>query len=336
MRKVLLRAPAGTLAALKEAVKAGADGVYTAFSSASNVRNFPGLNLTLDQLKEGTEFAHRRSCQVFLAVNSYPQTEEALARACEEITQAVELGIDGVILADFALLKFAWETFPQLPVQLSVQAGASTARAINWLVENYGVKGAVLPRVLALDEIKALRQQTQIELEVFIFGLLCINYEPKCLLSCYLTGIPNATFGACSPAQFVSFEEENGVLQARLNQFLLNSFEPGEVATYPTPCKGRYREASTQRVFYPFQPPSTLNLLPLLPNLIEAGVDALKIEGRQRSKVYVKETVKVFREAIDTYYENPANFKIKQSWNRRLGTLFEGSRFTLASLGEKS
>lgn len=313
---------------------AGADGVFTGLRSLSNIRNFPGINFSVDELREGVEYAHSRGKEIYVAINSYPQGE--LVRGVyRDIETAVSLGVDALIIADLAPLRFVHEHFPEMPVQVSVQGGAATARVINMLRDEFGIKGVVLPRILTMEEVAAVRQATDVEIETFAFGLLCINYEPNCTMSCYVTGVPNATFGACSPAELITFEESAEKLDMRLDGYLMNSFTADEVRTYPTPCKGRYREPRSGRVTYPFQSPSSLQTMTMLPQFVEAGVDALKIEGRQRGKTYVREAVSVFRKAIDAYYANPAAFTVRPEWEARLAALFEGGEFTTTAYGEK-
>jgi collagenase-like PrtC family protease len=333
-KRIQLRAPAGTLASLKVAIKAGADGVFTGFKSLSNIRNFPGINFTEEELKEALDFAGERGKEVYVAINAFPQGGLVEA-AFRDIEKAVSLGVDSLIIADLALLRFVRDNCPQMPVQVSVQAGAGTARMINLLKREFGIKGVVLPRILSLDEVEKVRKATDVEIETFAFGLLCINYEPSCAMSCYVTGVPNQTYGACSPAELIEFEESDGQLDMRLDGYLMNRFAADEVRTYPTPCKGRYVEEGSGRVTYPFQSPSSLQTLNLLPRFISAGVDALKIEGRQRGKTYVREAVGVFREAIDSYYADPSGFKLDPRWEARLAALFEGADFTTTAYGEK-
>lgn len=334
-RRIQLRAPAGTLPSLRAAVDAGADGVFTGLRSLSNIRNFPGINFSVEELREGLEYAHDRGKEIYVAINAYPQGELVQA-VYRDIETAVSLGVDALIIADLAPLRFVHEHFPEMPVQVSVQGGAATARAINLLRDEFGIKGVVLPRILSMEEIAAVRRATDVEIETFAFGLLCINYEPNCTMSCYVTGVPNQTYGACSPAELIEFDESAGTLDMRLDGYLMNSFAAEEVRTYPTPCKGRYREERSGRVTYPFQSPSSLQTMTMLPAFVEAGVDALKIEGRQRGKMYVREAVSVFREAIDAYYAEPARFTVRPEWEARLAALFEGGEFTTTAYGEKA
>ncbi|MDO8846772.1 MAG: peptidase U32 family protein [Coriobacteriia bacterium] len=334
-RKIQLRAPAGTLPSLRAAVDAGADGVFTGLRSLSNIRNFPGINFSVQELREGLEYAHERDKEIYVAINAYPQGDLVQA-VYRDIETTVSLGVDALIIADLAAMRFVHDHFPEMPVQVSVQGGAATARFINMLRDEFGIKGVVLPRILSMEEIAAVRRATDVEIETFAFGLLCINYEPNCTMSCYVTGVPNQTYGACSPAELIEFDESADTLEMRLDGYLMNSFTAEEVRTYPTPCKGRYREERSGRVTYPFQSPSSLQTMTMLPAFVEAGVDALKIEGRQRSKMYVREAVSVFREAIDAYYADPARFTVRPEWEARLAALFEGGEFTTTAYGEKT
>jgi len=144
----------------------------------------------------------------------------------------------------------------------------------------------------------------------------------------------------CSPAEYVSMTRRggngDGRLVFRIGGHLINEFADGEPCTYPTPCKGRYRDVESARVYYPFQSPSSLNALGLLPQLRAAGVNAVKIEGRQRSHVYVRRAATVFRAAIDEL-ENTGHLSPRSvaRWDRELRTLFEGRGLTTACYGQK-
>lgn len=319
---------------MKAAIGNGADGVYVALRSPSNVRSYPGLNFSSEELEEGIKYAHRKGREVYVAINSNPQVEE-LESCFEAVRQVAELQADAVIVADIAVLEYVRQNFPGFPIQLSVQASACNAPAIKFFEQHFDIKGVVLPRVLTIDEIKEIREATSLELEVFVFGILCINFEGSCRLSSYMTGLPNATKGSCSPPGYVQMEEDEGKLRVRLAGYMLNEFAPDEIATYPTPCKGRYLNQFLNEVVYPFQIPATLNTLSLLPKFIRAGVNAVKVEGRQRSHVYVKEVTRVFRDAIDAYYQHPAAWQVKESWEKALLKHAEGKNFVQACYLEK-
>jgi putative protease len=155
----------------------------------------------------------------------------------------------------------------------------------------------VLPRVLTVADIAELNAQIPVETEVFAFGGMCPMAEGRCLLSSYVTGkSPNIT-GVCSPASHVRYLERGSKMVSRLGDLTINIFEAGDAAGYPTLCKGRFVAGGDAS--YLFEAPTSLNVLPLLPELLAAGVSALKIEGRQRGRAYTGQVVAAFRQAID-------------------------------------
>ncbi len=288
--------PAGTPAALRSAIDAGADCVYLGFRDETNARNFPGLNFNRKELAEGLDYAHSRDAKVLVAINTYPEAgnPEPWHRA---VGSAAELGVDAVILADTGLLDYAANTHPDLRRHLSVQASASNPEAIRFYVENFGVQRVVLPRVLTVQEISDLNKEINVETEVFVFGGLCVMAEGRCALSSYATGISPNKNGACSPASHVHYEDEGDRLVSRLGDFTINAFDTNEPAGYPTLCKGRF--VTGDKTSYLFEEPTSLSIGMMLPELQVAGVTALKIEGRQRGRAYVAAVVESFRRAVD-------------------------------------
>jgi O2-independent ubiquinone biosynthesis protein UbiU len=288
--------PAGTPAALRSAVDAGADCVYLGFRDETNARNFPGLNFNRKELAEGLGYAHSRNVKVLVAINTYPEAgnPEPWHKA---VDSAAELGVDAVILADIGLLDYATTTHPDLRRHLSVQASASNPEAIRFYVENFGVKRVVLPRVLTVPEIADLNKEIDVETEVFVFGGLCVMAEGRCSLSSYATGISPNKNGACSPASHVHYEDEGDRLVSKLGEFTINAFQPNEPAGYPTLCKGRFNTGGKSS--YLFEEPTSLSIVSMLPELQAAGVTALKIEGRQRGRAYVAAVVDAFRKSVD-------------------------------------
>ncbi|WCL55550.1 ubiquinone anaerobic biosynthesis protein UbiU [Gimibacter soli] len=300
MKKLELVCPAGTPAALRAAVDAGADAVYMGFRDETNARNFPGLNFSREELAEGLAYAHARGAMVFLAVNTYARAgDDAAWRTA--IRSASELKVDALILADIGLLDYAREAYPDLRLHLSVQASASNAEAINFHARRFGVQRVVLPRVLTVADIARLNKEIEIETEVFAFGGMCPMAEGRCTLSSYVTGKSPNRNGVCSPASHVDYVDEGSSLASRLGGFTINRFGVGEQAGYPTLCKGRFSAGG--EAGYLFEEPTSLDTSAILPELTAAGVTALKIEGRQRSKAYVKQVVSEFRRAIDAAAE---------------------------------
>jgi putative protease len=295
-RYLELVCPAGTPAALRAAVDAGADTVYCGFRDCTNARNYPGLNFDVDELGEGVAYARDRGCKVLVAINTFPRAgnESPWHRA---IDQAAAAGADAVILADIGVLDYATRRHPALRRHLSVQASAANAPSIAFYRDHFDVKRVVLPRVLSVAEVAALVKEIGIETEVFAFGSVGPMSEGRCFLSSYLTGLSPTSEGACAPASHVAYVDRDGEVLSRLGSTTLNSFARGEPAAYPTPCKGRYRTLG--RASYLFEEPVGLNAISILPELKAAGVTALKIEGRQRSRAYVAQVVATFREALD-------------------------------------
>jgi collagenase-like PrtC family protease len=295
-RYLELVCPAGTPAALRAAVDAGADTVYCGFRDCTNARNYPGLNFDFDELVEGVSFAHERGCKVLVAVNTFPPAGGAGPWRCA-VDQAAAAQADAVILADIGVLDYAARRHPGLRRHLSVQASAANPPSIAFYRDNFGVKRVVLPRVLSVADVKALIAETGIETEVFAFGSVGPMSEGRCFLSSYFTGVSPTSEGACAPASHVAYLQQGGCVLSKLGQVTLNSVGPGEAAAYPTPCKGRY--VTHGRASYLFEEPVGLNAIRILPQLKQAGVTALKIEGRQRSRAYVTQVVGTFRRALD-------------------------------------
>ena len=312
--------PAGTPASLRAALDAGADVVYVGFRDETNARNFPGLNFSPEELEEGVKKAHDMGRQVYVAINTYPQAGN-LDPWYRAVDAAARIGVDAVILADVGLLDYAKRHHPSLRRHLSVQASASNPEAINFYRSAFDVQRVVLPRVLTVREIAELITEIDVETEVFAFGGMCVMAEGRCSLSSYATGKSPNMNGVCSPASHVDYEQRRGKLVSRLGEFTINSFPNEEAAGYPTLCKGRFI-GHTGDPSYLFEEPTSLNVMMMLPELIQAGVKALKIEGRQRGKAYVHQVVSGYRHAIDAAMKGePVPFM-------DMGNITEGTRST--------
>jgi putative protease len=301
--KLELVCPAGTLPALRAAVDAGADAVYVGLRDRTNARNFPGLNFGRDELAEGLSYAHARGRKLFLAVNTYPAAG-SFGPWRAAVDTAARIGVDAVILADIGLLAYCAETHPDLRRHLSVQASAANSEAIAFYAREFGVRRVVLPRVLSVPEIATLNSQVSVDTEVFAFGGMCVMAEGRCSLSGCVTGLSPNLDGVCSPASHVRYVERGDELVAQLGGFTIDTFRRGEPAGYPTLCKGRF--VARGRPSHLFEDPTSLNAIALLPDLMAAGVRALKIEGRQRGRAYVQQVTAVFRRAIDAASSNAA------------------------------
>lgn len=294
--KLELVCPAGTPAALKAAIEAGADAVYLGLRDETNARNFPGLNFSPSEYAQAIGFAHERGVKVLHAINTYPEAGN-LAPWHGAVDLAAREGADAVIIADMGLAAYVAEKHPDLRLHLSVQASASTADAICYFVEQFGVKRVVLPRVLSVAEIKALNKALPCESEVFVFGGLCVMAEGRCSLSSYATAKSPNMNGVCSPPSHATYERNGEILMSQLGDYTINRFDADEDAGYPTLCKGRFNVLG--ETSYVFEEPTSLNALEHLGELIEAGVTALKIEGRQRGRAYIAGVVSQIRAAVN-------------------------------------
>jgi O2-independent ubiquinone biosynthesis protein UbiU len=290
--------PAGTPAALRAAIDAGADTVYAGFRDDTNARNFPGLNFSRPEMAEAIKYAHARGRKLLIAINSYPAAGN-MDPWRKAVDDAAALGADAAILADIGLMAYAAEKHPGLRLHLSVQASACNAEAVALYVKAFGVRRVVLPRVLSVADIAGLTAAAAVEIEVFVFGGLCPMAEGRCTLSSYATGRSPNRQGVCSPAEAVRYEQRGTDTVSRLGDYTINIFAEGEPAGYPTLCKGRFQ--AHDKASYLFEEPTSLNAVDLLPQLSAAGVTALKIEGRQRGKAYIAEVVRTYRAALDDF-----------------------------------
>jgi O2-independent ubiquinone biosynthesis protein UbiU len=326
--RIELVCPAGSLSALKAAVDNGADSIYLGLRDNTNARNFAGLNFDIAAAQEGVHYAHAGKSEVLLAINTYPQPS-SWQRWTNAVDTAAQLGFDAIIIADPGLMRYAIRTHPQLRLHLSVQGSATNYEAINFFRQQFNVRRAVLPRVLSIAQVEHLIRNTAVEIEVFGFGSLCVMVEGRCALSSYVTGDSPNTTGACSPAKAVRWQETAQGLESRLNGVLIDRYTTGENAAYPTLCKGRFRVGS--ETYYAIEEPASLNTLELLPKLLDIGVAAIKIEGRQRSPAYVAQVTKVWRQAIDRCHDESARYTVHPEWSQALRHVSEGQSQTLGA-----
>ncbi len=318
--------PAGNLPSLKAAVDNGADAIYTGFRDDTNARHFAGLNFTPNKLAQALRYAKQKGKRVFIALNTYPRPN-GFRRFEQAVDQAADLGVDALICADIGVLDYAAEHQPGLNLHLSVQASATNYEALRFYHEHFGIKRAVLPRVLSMAQVRHVIEHSPVEIEVFGFGSLCVMVEGRCILSSYATGRSPNTFGACSPASHVEWIETDSGLDTRLGGVLIQRHPKGENVGYPTLCKGTYRAGGN--TYHAIEDPTSLNVMELLPQLADAGVAAVKIEGRQRSPVYVAQVTRVWRQALDALRRNPAGFVPRPQWTAELAKVSEGAQTTL-------
>lgn len=314
--------PAGTPAAFHQAVDAGADAVYCGFRDETNARNFPGLNFSRDELRDAIVYGRKRGCMTFVALNTFMRAgDESIWY--QAAADAVRLGADALILADFGLMAYVREHYPEQRLHVSVQASASNPEAINFLVEAFDARRVVLPRTLTIGDIARIGGKVNCEIEVFVFGGLCVMAEGRCSLSSYATGKSPNMNGVCSPASHVRYLQEGSDMVSALGPYTINRFSQGEAAGYPTLCKGRFDIGDVRG--YAFEDPVSLDVMGEIEALRDAGVSALKIEGRQRGKAYVAEVVSTLRQALTTDSSGRAPLLAK------LRALSEGQKTTVGA-----
>ncbi|AWB65776.1 protease [Saccharobesus litoralis] len=323
-----LLSPAGSLPAVKSALKQGADAIYIGLKDDTNARHFSGLNFDNKTIGQAAQLIQQQNKLLHIAINTFAHPGQ-FKRWQYAVDHAVDIGANVLILADIGVLDYAANRYPDIELHLSVQASATTAQGIQFYQNNFGIKRAVLPRVLSIHQVKQLARTTKVELEVFAYGSLCIMAEGRCYLSSYMTGESPNTAGACSPAKYVRWQEDGRYLESLLNDVMIDRYAPDENAGYPTLCKGRFDVGS--HTYHALEEPTSLNTLQLLPELINTGISAVKIEGRQRSPAYVAQVTQVWRQAIDACLQNPSDFEVEQSWNTKLAQLSEGSQTTLGA-----
>ncbi len=326
-QKPELVCPAGSLRALQLAVDAGADAVYLGLKNATNARNFAGLNFDDAQVREGVNYAHKRGVKVLMALNTFADAHDP-SLWYRAVDNAVSMGADALIVADTAVMAYCRDHHPQLRLHLSVQASATSHEAIEFYRQRYGIQRAVLPRVLTMEQVGQVIKKTPVDIEVFGFGSLCVMAEGRCALSSYTTGQSPNNVGVCSPPSAVRWHDTAAGVEVRLNNVLIDCYAPDEPRAYPALCKGRFDVRDVRD--YALEEPTSLNVMAILPELIDIGVKAIKIEGRQRSPVYVEAVTRVWRAAID-HACSAARYSVQPAWTATLARFAEGQQHTLGA-----
>ena len=272
MRIPELLAPAGNMDSLRAALHFGADAVYGGMKQYG-LRAFAG-NFDPDALKEAVTLVHQAGKKFYVTMNSYPFDDE-LEGFAEAAALAAEIGVDAAIAADPGAILTLRKKVPQLPVHVSTQANTVNAPAAE-LYRDLGCERVILAREMSLDRIRALHKKLgdSIQIETFVHGASCMAYSGRCMLSAYLTG-RSGNRGECAQPcrwQYAVMEEKR----------------PGEYLPVAEDEKGTYLFSARD-----------LCLMPLLPDLCEAGVSSLKIEGRMKTEYYVAVGTGAYRRALD-------------------------------------
>lgn len=289
MKKPELLAPAGNLEKLKMALIYGADAVYMG-GKAFGLRAFSD-NFEDHELQQGIEFAHSLDKKAYITINIIPHNND-LPSLPDYIRSVAAMGADAIIVSDLGVFRIARQVAPTLPVHISTQANTTNWSTVQFWQE-LGATRVVLARELSLDDIRLIRQKSDIELEAFVHGAMCMSYSGRCLISNYLTG-RDANRGQCAQP-------------CRWKYHVMEESRPGVYLPILEDERGTYIFNSKD-----------LCLISHLPELIDSGLDSFKIEGRMKSVHYVATVIKVYREAIDAYTSNPGAFHVKQQWLEEL------------------
>ena len=273
-----LLAPAGDLEKLKIAVLYGADAVYIggeAYSLRAKAKNFDH-----ETMAEGIRFAHEHGAKVYVTANIFAHNADFEGMA-EYFKEIYELGADAVLISDLGVFAVAREAAPDLEIHVSTQANNTNYQSARmWY--RLGARRVVVARELSLREIREIRENIpeDMEIEAFVHGAMCISYSGRCLLSNYLSGRDSNT-GACAHP-------------CRWKYHLVEETRPGEYMPVEENERGTYIYNSKD-----------LCMIDHIPDLIDAGVVSLKIEGRMKTPFYVGTVIKAYRRAIDDYFQNP-------------------------------
>lgn len=280
MRNIELLSPAGDMERLKLAVKFGADAVYIGgnmFGMRTNPSNF-----NADELKETVKLVHQNHKKIYLTCNTLPRNKE-IELLPDYLKYVSEIGVDALIIADMGVLSLAKKYAPNTDVHISTQAGIVNYQAANAFYD-MGASRVVTARELSLDEIRTIRDKCNpnLEIEVFVHGAMCMSFSGRCILSDYMVG-RDANRGDCAQP-------------CRWKYHLVEETRPGEYFPINQEENGTYIFNSRD-----------LCMIEHIPQLVHAGIDSFKIEGRAKSEYYTAIVTYAYRAAIDEYLKNPAN-----------------------------
>ena len=283
-----LLAPGGTLEKLKKAIDYGADAVYiggTNYGLRSRAGNF-----TYEEMAEAVAYANAHNARVHVAANIVAHEGDTIGVG-EFFKKLRDIGITAVIVSDPSMIEICLEEAPGLEVHLSTQASTTNVETFKFWQEE-GLSRVVLAREMSIDEINYIRDNTDIEIESFIHGAMCISYSGRCTLSNHMS-MRDANRGGCSQSCRWKYE------------------------LFDMPFAGEHRSLTEEAEIKdePFSMSAVdLAMIEHIPDLIEAGVDSFKIEGRMKTIHYVSTVVNVYRKAIDSYLADPDNYELKQEW----------------------
>ncbi len=290
-KKPELVAPAGSLDKLKTAIEYGADAVY-AGGKDFNLRN-SASNFTLDEIGSAVKYVHEKGRKLYITLNIF--AHNCHIRKIEQyLKELAEYPVDAVIVADPGVLSLVSEFMPETPTHISTQANCTNTRAADFWYKQ-GVKRVVLARELSLNEISEVSENSGCQTEVFVHGAMCLSYSGRCYLSAYMAN-RGANLGDCAQS-------------CRWKYALVEEERPNEY--YPIVEDGEFASVMSSR---------DLCMIQHIPELISAGADAWKIEGRMKSQYYVATVTRIYREAIDIFFGN-GTYEYQDKWLEELGKI---------------
>lgn len=286
-RNIELLIPASSLEVLKVAVMFGADAVYIggeAFGLRAKAKNF-----SLEEMKEGVEFAHAHDVKVYVTANILAHNKD-LDGAREYFEELKQVGMDALIISDPGMFTIAKEVLPDVDIHISTQANNTNYATFNFWYK-MGARRVVTARELSLEEIKTIRKNIpdDLEIETFIHGAMCISYSGRCLLSSFMAG-RDANQGACTHP-------------CRWKYSVVEESRPGEYMPVYENERGTFIFNSKD-----------LCMIEHIPELVEAGIDSFKIEGRMKTALYVATVARTYRLAIDDYLRDPEYYRSRISF----------------------
>ena len=289
VKKPELLMPAGSLPVLKVAVMYGADAVYIggeAFSLRAGAANF-----SADEMREGIEFAHARGVKVYVTVNVFAHNEDIEA-AKDYLKSLNDMRPDALIISDPGIFDLAREILPETDIHISTQANNSNYGTYNFWAR-MGAKRVVSAREMSIEELKELKKRIPegLEIETFVHGAMCISYSGRCLLSAYMTG-RSANLGACTHP-------------CRWKYALVEETRPGQYMPVEENERGTYIFNSKD-----------LCMIEHIPELVDAGIDSFKVEGRMKSALYVASVGRTYRMAIDDWFKDPELYESRKDFYR--------------------
>ena len=290
-KKPELVSPAGSLDKLKTAIEYGADAVY-AGGKDFNLRN-SAANFTLDEIGSAVEYVHERGKKLYITLNIFAHNCH-ISRIERYLKELDGYSVDAVIVADPGALALVREIMPGTACHISTQANCTNTRAADFWYKQ-GVKRVVLARELSLNEVSEISASSDCKTEVFVHGAMCLSYSGRCYLSSYMAN-RGANLGDCSQS-------------CRWKYALVEEERPNEY--YPIVEDGEFASVMSSR---------DLCMIQHIPELVSAGADAWKIEGRMKSQYYVATVTRIYREAIDMFFGNEV-YEYQDRWLEELGKI---------------